>query len=156
MRLGIVLAAGMLVLAFAVTDNVSGVNIHTVGWILMLAGVAGLIFFLYFWHRRRTPRAVLTERRLGIDFTLHYIKLPVNGGQATFGLDQDDAIHAVGDVFSDHWRCTMIDKESGDQCFESENSLFPGHGRAVDCATTWTRRRMKINGMAHGTVHQVL
>jgi hypothetical protein len=28
----------------------------------MLAGAAGLVLFIYFWQRR-TPRAVMTERR---------------------------------------------------------------------------------------------
>ena len=29
----------------------------------MLAGVAGLVLFFYFWNRRRAPRAVVTESR---------------------------------------------------------------------------------------------
>jgi len=51
------------ILTFAVDATVAGLDLDVVGWILLLAGVAGPIFFLYFWHRRRTPRAVVTERR---------------------------------------------------------------------------------------------
>ena len=60
---GILLIVVGAILTFAVDAKVAGLNLDVIGWILMLAGVAGLIFFLYFWHRRRTPRAVLTERR---------------------------------------------------------------------------------------------
>jgi hypothetical protein len=65
---GIFLIVVGAILTFAVDATVAGLNLDVVGWILMLAGVAGLIFFLYFWHRRRTPRTVVTERR-GYDDT---------------------------------------------------------------------------------------
>jgi len=60
---GIFLIVVGAVLTFAVDATVEGLNLDMVGWILMLAGVAGLIFFVYFWHRRRTPRAVVTDHR---------------------------------------------------------------------------------------------
>ena len=61
---GIFLIVVGAILTFAVDATVAGLNLDVVGWILMLAGVAGLILFLYFWHRRRTPRGtVMTERR---------------------------------------------------------------------------------------------
>jgi hypothetical protein len=60
---GIFLIVIGAVLTFAVDAKVAGLNLDAIGWILMLAGTAGLIFFLYFWHRRRTPRAVVSERR---------------------------------------------------------------------------------------------
>jgi hypothetical protein len=50
------------ILTFAVSATVSGINLDVVGWILMLAGAVGLILFVYFWQRRRAPRAVVTER----------------------------------------------------------------------------------------------
>jgi hypothetical protein len=65
---GIFLIVVGAILTFAVDVTVAGLNLDMVGWILMLAGVAGLIFFLYFLHRRRTPRATETERR-GYDDT---------------------------------------------------------------------------------------
>jgi Na+/proline symporter len=59
---GIFLIVIGAILTFAVDAKVTGLNLDVIGWILMLAGTAGLIFFLYFWHRRRTTRAV-SERR---------------------------------------------------------------------------------------------
>ena len=37
------------ILAFAVTTEVSGVDIATVGWILMIVGLLGLLLSLVFW-----------------------------------------------------------------------------------------------------------
>jgi hypothetical protein len=37
------------ILAFAVTTEVSGVDISTVGWILMIVGIAGFLMSLLFW-----------------------------------------------------------------------------------------------------------
>ena len=37
------------VLAFAVTTTVSGIEIATVGWILMIIGGLGLVLSLLFW-----------------------------------------------------------------------------------------------------------
>jgi hypothetical protein len=65
---GILLIVVGAILTFAVDATVAGLNLDVVGWILMLAGAAGLILFLYFWHRGRAPRAVMTERR-GYDDT---------------------------------------------------------------------------------------
>jgi hypothetical protein len=65
---GIFLIVIGAILTFAVNATVAGLNLDVVGWILMLAGVAGLIFFVYFWHRRRTPRVVVGQRR-GYDDT---------------------------------------------------------------------------------------
>ena len=46
---GIFLAAVGAVLAFAVNTNVSGVNIHTIGWILLIVGAVGILLSLIFW-----------------------------------------------------------------------------------------------------------
>lgn len=37
------------ILAFAVTTEVSGIDIATVGWILMIAGIVGGLLSLIFW-----------------------------------------------------------------------------------------------------------
>jgi len=42
------------ILAFAVNAEVGWLSLSTVGWVLMLVGLAGLIFTLWFWQRRRT------------------------------------------------------------------------------------------------------
>jgi hypothetical protein len=60
---GIFLIVVGAILTFAVHATVAGLDLKVVGWILMLAGVAGLILFLYFWHRRRGPRTVVQQPR---------------------------------------------------------------------------------------------
>ena len=58
------LAVGAI-LAFAVNATVSGLDIAVVGWILMGAGLLGLVLELAIWApRRRTvaPVATYTER----------------------------------------------------------------------------------------------
>ena len=45
------------ILAFAVNADISGLDINVIGWILMLAGLVGLVITLWFWNsRRRTVR----------------------------------------------------------------------------------------------------
>ena len=46
---GVVLFVIGAILAFAVTADVSGIEIATVGWILMIAGAVGLLLSLVFW-----------------------------------------------------------------------------------------------------------
>jgi hypothetical protein len=45
----IFLVAVGAILAFAVTAEVSGVDIATVGWILMIVGILGFVLSLIFW-----------------------------------------------------------------------------------------------------------
>lgn len=42
------IAAGAI-LAFAVTDAVDGVNLGTIGWILMIVGALGALLSMIFW-----------------------------------------------------------------------------------------------------------
>ena len=61
----IVLIALGAILAFAVTATVSGIEIQTVGWILMIVGVIGLVSSLIFWGSWggfRTTRRTRVER----------------------------------------------------------------------------------------------
>lgn len=73
----ILIAAGAI-LTWAVTATVSGIDIHVVGVILMVVGIAGLLLSLVFWsswggfggrdtvvERRDAPRVV--ERRVEVD-----------------------------------------------------------------------------------------
>ena len=62
---GIFLLAFGAILAFAVDWTPGWLDLHAVGWIMMAAGVIGLVLFFYFWHRRRTsvPAAEATETR---------------------------------------------------------------------------------------------
>lgn len=53
MPVGIFLTALGAVLAFAVHATVSGLDIRAVGWILMIAGVAGILLDLVLFAPRR-------------------------------------------------------------------------------------------------------
>jgi hypothetical protein len=57
----ILLIAIGAILAFAVSATVNGVDIHTVGWIVLVVGILGLVLSMLFWSswggfagRRRT------------------------------------------------------------------------------------------------------
>ncbi|HEY0701028.1 MAG TPA: DUF6458 family protein [Micromonospora sp.] len=52
------LAVGAI-LAFAVDVDLGWISVSTVGWVLMLAGVVGLILTTWYWQSRR--RAVVTR-----------------------------------------------------------------------------------------------
>src|SRR5438046_6599597 len=52
---GIFLAAAGAVLAFAVTDTVSGVDIHAIGWILLIVGIIGVVLSMIFWSSWAGP-----------------------------------------------------------------------------------------------------
>ncbi|BCY04980.1 DUF6458 family protein [Actinoplanes sp. L3-i22] len=47
------------ILAFAVNADISGLDISVIGWILMAAGLIGLVTTLWFWNSRR--RTVVTR-----------------------------------------------------------------------------------------------
>ena len=44
------------ILRYAVKDSISGIDLQTAGLILMLVGVVGLLFAIYFTFVRRNPR----------------------------------------------------------------------------------------------------
>ena len=52
---GLLLAAAGAILAFAVTDTVSGVNLHVIGWILLAVGLFGIVLSLVFWSSWAGP-----------------------------------------------------------------------------------------------------
>ena len=45
----LILIAVGAILAFAVNATVSGLEVTTIGWILMVVGIAGLVLSLMFW-----------------------------------------------------------------------------------------------------------
>jgi Domain of unknown function (DUF6458) len=63
---GIFLTALGAILAFAVSADVSGVNIHTVGWILLIVGIAGIVLSLIFWSSWAGP-GYFTRRRAVVE-----------------------------------------------------------------------------------------
>lgn len=50
------------ILAFAVTANFSGIDINVVGYVLMLAGLIGLLVTVWYWNSRRR-RTVIEQRQ---------------------------------------------------------------------------------------------
>ena len=48
------------ILTFAINASISGIDIATVGIILMVVGVVGLLISLFYWMPRR--RAVVADR----------------------------------------------------------------------------------------------
>jgi hypothetical protein len=51
------------ILAFAVDATFSGIDINVVGYVLMAAGLVGLIITIWFWNSRRTPTTTVVEER---------------------------------------------------------------------------------------------
>jgi membrane protein implicated in regulation of membrane protease activity len=45
------------ILAFAVNASLGFLDLNVVGWVLMLAGLVGLILTMWFWQSRRRPVA---------------------------------------------------------------------------------------------------
>jgi hypothetical protein len=60
---GLFLAAIGAVLAFAVSDTVSGVNIHAIGWILLIVGIVGIVLSMIFWSSWAGPGYFSRTRR---------------------------------------------------------------------------------------------
>lgn len=58
----ILLIAVGAILAFAVTATVSGIEIQTVGWILLVVGIIGLITSMIFWSSWGGFRSTRTSR----------------------------------------------------------------------------------------------
>jgi hypothetical protein len=58
----IFLVAVGAILAFAVSASVSGVDLNTVGWILMIVGIVGGILSLLFWSSWGGPGYVGRRR----------------------------------------------------------------------------------------------
>jgi hypothetical protein len=58
------IAAGAI-LAFAVNATVSGVDIHTIGWILLIVGIVGAVLSMIFWSTWAGPSYWGGRRRGG-------------------------------------------------------------------------------------------
>ncbi len=46
------------ILAFAVNAHISGLDINVVGYVLMLAGLVGLLITVWYWNSRRRSTVV--------------------------------------------------------------------------------------------------
>jgi hypothetical protein len=51
------------ILAFAVNAQISGIDINIVGWVLMAAGLVGLIITIWYWNSRRRGTVVTQSQR---------------------------------------------------------------------------------------------
>jgi hypothetical protein len=60
--LGVFLLALGLILALAVRDSLSAVDLTTIGWILVLAGVLVILLTAFQANRGRTARTVATTQ----------------------------------------------------------------------------------------------
>jgi hypothetical protein len=63
----ILLIAAGAILRYAVTDSVSGVNLQTVGLILMIAGILGLVIGLLMFFSARRSGYEVRERDRYVD-----------------------------------------------------------------------------------------
>jgi Domain of unknown function (DUF6458) len=63
----ILLIAAGAILRYAVTDSVSGVNLQTVGLILMIAGILGLVIGLLMFFSARRSSYEVRERDRYVD-----------------------------------------------------------------------------------------
>lgn len=63
-----ILALGAII-AFAVTWDSSVINLDVVGWVLMLAGVLGLVLTMWYWpaRRRASESSVIEDRYYAAD-----------------------------------------------------------------------------------------
>lgn len=59
----LLIAAGAI-LAFAVNATVSGVDVQTVGWILLIVGIVGAVLSMIFWSSWAGP-GYWSDRRRG-------------------------------------------------------------------------------------------
>jgi hypothetical protein len=82
----VVIAVGAI-LAFAVTDDVSGIDIEVVGWILMAVGGVGFLLTLAFWSSWWGPGYWRRERYVEGD---PYDRRPSSGRRERI-VEEEDA-----------------------------------------------------------------
>ena len=63
---GLILTAVGAILAWAVTATTSGFNVHTVGYILLVVGIVGMLISLVFWSSWAGP-GYFAGRRTYVD-----------------------------------------------------------------------------------------
>jgi hypothetical protein len=65
---GLILTAVGAILAWAVTSSPSGVNVHAVGYILLVIGIIGMLVSLMFWSSWAGPGYFYGRRRAYGDY----------------------------------------------------------------------------------------
>jgi hypothetical protein len=64
---GIFLIAIGAILAFAVHTSTSGFDINTIGWILLIVGIVGVLISMIFWSSWAGPGYWTSRRRTYVD-----------------------------------------------------------------------------------------
>jgi hypothetical protein len=65
--LSLLLAAAGAILIWAVSATTSGVNLHTVGWILLIVGIVGAVLSMVFWSSWAGPGSFGRRRTTQVD-----------------------------------------------------------------------------------------
>jgi hypothetical protein len=63
----LLLVAVGAILVWAVSATTSGVNIHTVGWILLIVGIVGAVLSMIFWSSWAGPGSFGRRRTTHVD-----------------------------------------------------------------------------------------
>jgi hypothetical protein len=63
----LILVAVGAVLALAVNTHVSGIDIHTIGWIVLIVGAVGLVLSMIFWSSWAGPGYWAQRRRTYVE-----------------------------------------------------------------------------------------
>ena len=93
---------------------------------------------------------------LGVDLALHHVEFVVDLGQAAFGLDQDHAVHAVGDVLCRHRHGAVIDITARVDRREFEAARFAGRRVGRLGAAAGAGDRVEVDIVHHDAVVMVL
>lgn len=67
--ISLVMSAAGAILIWAVTASTSGVNLHAVGWVLLVVGIVGALLSLVFWSSWAGPGYFVRGRRTVVDDT---------------------------------------------------------------------------------------
>ena len=100
--------------------------------------------------------AFAAELLLGVDLALHHVELAIDLGQAAFGLDQDHAVHAVGDVLGSHRHGAVIDVQAGIDGREFEAARLAGRRVGRLGAAAGAGDRVEVDVVHHDAVVMVL
>ncbi len=69
---------------------------------------------------REGPQPLLAACAFEVEVTLHDVELAVYLRQPALRLDDDQAVHAGGNVVRDRWRRAVVDVDAGVQRLEAE------------------------------------
>src|SRR5690606_37619909 len=88
----------------------------------------------------------------GIELALHHIVLAVHFAQAALRLDQNHAVHAVGDVLGDHGGSAVVNIQAGSHGFEREALGMAGSNLSYRSTTTGASHGMEVDRVDMGAV----